>query len=445
MANDPRPKAPVREQGTRRAVLQPAWADPGGLAWFGHFLGPLIFMLVRICRPSWCALDFPAFSLDNRRVARVGLEHLTKVFCGPKGEQVLAADDISLTIEDHESFVLVGPSACGKTTTLRLIAGLEDPTSGAITFDGQAVNTRAPKDRGVAMVFQQPALYPHLSVYENLAFGLRLRRCPKPEADRRVREVAGLLGLTGVLDRQPMALSGGERQRVAVGRAIVRRPKVFLFDEPLSNLDPPAQARLRAELSRLHHRLGSTVIYATHDQAEAMTLGDRVAVMNEGRIVQVDEPLNLYRHPANLFVAGFVGSPPMNLFRGTVVARGDSLFLLAETGCSLERADPLTLRLDDDMAARLAGCAAKSVVLGLRPEHLHVSDSDVTPERTVEAAIESVQPMGPETYLHLAGAGHSFVARVPPAARAERGQKVMVVLDLRYAHIFDAVTQKAIT
>jgi multiple sugar transport system ATP-binding protein len=391
-----------------------------------------------------CALDFPAGSLDNLIVARVVIEHLTKVFDGPKGESIRAVDDLGLTIEDHEALVLVGPSGCGKTTTLRLLAGLEDPTSGTLAFDGHVVNDCPPRDRDVAMVFQHPALYPHLSVYQNLAFGLKLRKCPGPEVDRRVSEVAEMLGLTGVLDRQPMALSGGQRQRVAVGRAMVRRPKVFLFDEPFSNLDPRTRARLRAELSRLHQRLGSTAIYVTHDQAEALALGDRVAVMSEGRLQQVDEPLNLYLHPANLFVAGFIGSPPMNFFPGALGAQGQTLSFLPEPGLVSETQRRVTLRLEDQLVARLTGCVGQNVVLGLRPEHLYVRNPASPSEQTVEATVKSVEPMGPETYLHLAGGGHSFVARVPSATHVDLGQKVAVVFDLRHAHVFDATTETAI-
>src|SRR5436309_7043550 len=265
-------------------------------------------------------------SLKAARMARVVLENLSKRFTGPGGETIRALDKASLAIEERELLVLVGPSGCGKTTTLRLIAGLEEPTSGTVAIDGQVVNPVPPQDRDIAMVFQNYALYPHMSVYENMAFGLKLRKCPRAETDRRVKAAAELLGLTACLERKPQALSGGQRQRVALGRAIVRQPKVFLFDEPLSNLDPQMRAQMRAEISRLHRRLASTMIYVTHDPVEAMTLGERIAVMREGAIQQVAAPMELYRRPANLFVAGFIGWPPMNLFLGTVLEKGRALF-----------------------------------------------------------------------------------------------------------------------
>ena len=245
-------------------------------------------------------------------MARVVIENLTKVFKGLGGQVIRAVDNISLAAEDQEFLVLVGPSGCGKTTTLRLIAGLEEATHGTISIGGRIMNGVAPKDRDVAMVFQNYALYPHMSAYENMAFGLKLRRCPKAEIERRVNEAAELLGLNGCLKRQPHELSGGQRQRVAIGRAIVRRPRLFLFDEPLSNLDAPLRAQMRDEIARLHGQLGATIIYVTHDQVEAMTLGDRVVVMQRGVIQQVGEPEELYRRPANPFVAGFIGALPMN-------------------------------------------------------------------------------------------------------------------------------------
>ncbi len=377
-------------------------------------------------------------------MARVVIEHLSKSFAGPKGECIRAVDDLNLTVEDHESFVLVGPSGSGKTTTLRLIAGLEEPTAGRITFDGQEVTDSPPRDRDVAMVFQQPALYPHLSVYQNLAFGLRLRQCPSAEIDRRVKEAAELLGLTGVLERRPMALSGGQRQRVAVGRATVRRPKLFLFDEPFSNLDPQSRARLRTELSRLHHQLDSTAIYVTHDQAEALALGDRVAVMREGRIRQVDRPLDLYLHPANLFVAGFIGSPPMNLFRGTVIADGQSLRFILEPGQAAKTADRARLLLDGPLAARLAGHIGKNVVLGLRPEHLLVRNTANPHDQTIPAAVDLVEALGPETWVHLTGAGCRFIARVAAATQLHPGQNVGVFFDLGHAQCFDGLSEQSI-
>jgi multiple sugar transport system ATP-binding protein len=245
-------------------------------------------------------------------MARVVIENLTKVFAVPGGQGIRAVDNLSLCVEDREFLVLVGPSGCGKTTTLRLIAGLEDATQGTISIAGKTVDTLVPKARDVAMVFQHPALYPHMSAYDNIAFGLMLRKCPRSEIERRVREAAELLGLNGCLPRLPHQLSGGQRQRVSIGRAIVRRPSLFLFDEPLSNLDAPLRAQMREEIARLQAHLGATMIYVTHDQVEAMSLGDRVAIMKSGAIQQIGQPMDLYRHPVNPFVANFIGSLPMN-------------------------------------------------------------------------------------------------------------------------------------
>jgi multiple sugar transport system ATP-binding protein len=392
---------------------------------------------------SQAGLDFPAGRLKNPDVARVVIEHLSKTYGGPKGEGVRAVDDLTLTVEDHESFVLVGPSGCGKTTTLRLIAGLEQASAGRILFDGQEVTHWPPKERDVAMVFQQPALYPHLTVRENLAFGLRLRKCPWSETDRRVGEAAEMLGLTGVLARLPMGLSGGQRQRVAVGRAMVRRPRVFLFDEPFTNLDPQTRARLRAELARLHEQLGSTAIYVTHDQAEALALGDRVAVMREGRIQQVDRPMDLYLRPANLFVAGLVGSPPMNLFPGIVLAGGQTIRFSLEPGQVVEKENGV-LSLGESVSARLGLYIGKKVILGLRPEHLRLHHEDKTGEQTIEATVKWTESLGPETHLHLTTAGNDFVARAAPGLRLEPGQRVAVSFDLRYGRYFDPLTQAAI-
>src|SRR5258708_7466765 len=251
-------------------------------------------------------------------MAKVIIENLVKVYPEKNGPGVPAVNSINLAIEDREFMVLVGPSGCGKSTTLRMIAGLEEITAGTISIDGRVVNQVLPKDRDIAMVFQNYALYPHMSVYDNLAFGLKLRKFPKAEIDTRVHEASAMLGLDDYLQRKPKALSGGQRQRVAVGRAIVRKPKVFLFDEPLSNLDAKMRVSTRTEISKLHARLGATMIYVTHDQVEAMTMGDRICVMKDGNIMQVDEPLTLYNRPANLFVASFIGSPPMNQFKGTI-------------------------------------------------------------------------------------------------------------------------------
>ena len=379
-------------------------------------------------------------------MARVVLEHLTKVFPGPRGGSIRAVDDASLTIEDKELLVLVGPSGCGKTTTLRLIAGLEEVTEGKISIDGQVVNKVAPKDRDIAMVFQNYALLPHMSAYENMAFGLKLRRYPRAEIESRVREAAEILGLTACLERKPAELSGGERQRVAVGRALVRRPRVFLFDEPLSNLDAAMRAQTRAEIARLHRRLAATMIYVTHDQDEALTLGDRIAVMKAGVIQQIADPMQLYGHPANLFVAGFIGSPPMNLFKGTVASQGNALFFQEQVGAGTAPPNPLTLRLEEAGAGSLRPYLQKPIILGLRPEHIVNRENarEAPPGRTVEAVADVVQPMGSETHVYLASAAHSYVARVPASAPVRAGQKLSFVFDMSRAHFFDPVTEAAI-
>jgi multiple sugar transport system ATP-binding protein len=372
-------------------------------------------------------------------VAQVVLEHLTKVFQGPGGENVRAVADACLAVEDKELLVLVGPSGCGKTTTLRLIAGLEQPTGGTVAINGQIVNGLPPKDRDIALVFQHYALYPHLSVYENMAFGLKLRRYPKAEIDRRVRDAAQILDLTPCLDRHPAALSGGQRQRVALGRAIVRQPKLFLLDEPLSNLDAQTRLQMRAELARLHTRLAATMIYVTHDQVEALTLGHRVAVMKEGVIQQVADPMTLYGHPANLFVAGFIGSPPMSFFHGTLLAKGDALFFREQPSQSAAVSNPITFQLADASAPPLRSYVGQRVVFGIRPENIACGPPlpETPPGCTAEAVVEVVQPMGSEVYLYLASHAHSFVARVQAADRVSVNQKVPLLFDLRHVHFFD--------
>ena len=392
------------------------------------------------------SLDFHPRHSNNFRMAQVVLERLTKVFQGPGGESIRAVDNLNLVVEDKELLTLVGPSGCGKTTTLRLIAGLEEPTAGTISLNGQVVNRLPPKDRDIAMVFQNHALYPHMSVYENMAFGLKLRHFPRAEIDQRVKDAAQILDLGACLDRKPAALSGGQRQRVALGRAIVRRPGVFLLDEPLSNLDAQTRLQLRAEISRLHTRLGSTMIYVTHDQVEALTLGQRVAVMKDGVIQQVADPMRLYRHPANLFVAGFIGSPPMNFFNGTLLAKGDTLFFQEQTAGNPAVPKPLTFQLNDASAPPLRPYAGKSVVFGIRPEDIvcNLPLPETPLGRTVEAVVEVVQPLGSETYLHLAGHAHSFVARVRATDHFNVSQKVSLAFDMRQAHFFDPALGTAI-
>ena len=375
-------------------------------------------------------------------MAKVIIENLVKTYAEKHGPGVRAVNNINLTVEDREFMVLVGPSGCGKSTTLRMIAGLEEITGGTITIDGRVVNNVLPKDRDIAMVFQNYALYPHMSVYDNMAFGLKLRKFPKAEIDARVREAATMLGLLDYLERKPKALSGGQRQRVAVGRAIVRKPKVFLFDEPLSNLDAMMRVSTRTEISKLHARLGATMIYVTHDQIEAMTMGDRICVMKDGNIMQVAEPLELYNHPQNLFVAGFIGSPPMNFFKGTVKRAGNHLSFV-ETNA---KGAPILVQLGEALAAKAAAHVDKPIILGIRPEDVQdsLTLSSPNPAHTVEVTVEVSEPMGAETYLYLDTGAHSFIARVRPTDRFEVNQKVKVTLRMDTAHLFDATTEQVL-
>ncbi len=375
-------------------------------------------------------------------MATVLIENLVKIYADKTGPGNQVVHGINLEIRDREFMVLVGPSGCGKSTTLRMVAGLEEISGGTISIDGRVVNDVLPKDRDIAMVFQNYALYPHMSVYDNMAFGLKLRKFPKAEIDQRVREASAMLGLDAYLDRKPKALSGGQRQRVAVGRAIVRKPKVFLFDEPLSNLDAKMRVTTRTEISKLHARLGATMIYVTHDQVEAMTMGDRICVMKDGHIMQVAEPLTLYNHPENLFVAGFIGSPGMNFFKGTIKQTGNVLQFV-ETN---DKATPVAVTLDARLAAKATGYIGKSVVFGIRPEDVQDTFTVAEPNvgRTVEVKVEVSEPMGSETYLYLSSGATSFIARVRPTDRFEPDQKVKVTFRLDNAHLFDSATEAVI-
>jgi multiple sugar transport system ATP-binding protein len=379
-------------------------------------------------------------------VARVVLEHLTKDFPGPNGGSVRAVSDLGLTVEDKELVVLVGPSGCGKTTTLRLVAGLEEPTAGTISIDGRAMNGTAPKDRNLAMVFQSPALYPHLSIYDNLAFGLKVRNYGKPEIAQRVKNAAEMLGLGDCLARLPMALSGGQRQRVAIGRALVRRPGLFLFDEPLSNLDPQMRCQLRSEIAALHRRLASTMLYVTHDQAEAMMLGDRVGVMRVGGLQQLDKPLEVYHGPANLFIAGFIGSPPMNLLTGRILADAGALYFEQDAEAGDMPHQRPRLRVADNAPGRLPAYEGKPVILGIRPEHITPATSpSVTPaKQTVTAIVESIETTGPESFLHTSCNGKPLVARVSYEDRRGQREQVLLDFDMRHARFFDPGTEQAI-
>jgi multiple sugar transport system ATP-binding protein len=363
-------------------------------------------------------------------MAQVTLENVTKMF-----DQVVAVREVSLTVHDKEFVVLVGPSGCGKSTTLRMVAGLEEITSGTIKIGDRIVNDVPPKDRDIAMVFQNYALYPHMSVYDNMAFGLKLRKFPKAEIQQRVKEAAEILGIQELLDRKPRALSGGQRQRVAVGRAIVRKPQVFLFDEPLSNLDAKLRVAMRAELKKLHDRLSATVIYVTHDQVEAMTMGDRIVIMKDGLIQQVGAPLEVYASPANQFVAGFIGSPAMNFVPATVTGRDGQLFFTAPG---------FSLPVSQSRAKALAAYRDKPVTMGIRPEDLHESNAQDPPGSAFEAHVEVVEPIGHEIYLDVMVGGSEIVARVSPDTPVKAGQTIKLSAAVEKLHAFDPQTEKAI-
>ena len=379
-------------------------------------------------------------------MAQIVLDNVSKSFTGPKGEEVRAVNNVSLAVEDKEFVVLVGPSGCGKSTTLRMIAGLEEISRGTISIDGKIVNQVEPKDRDVAMVFQNYALYPHMTVYENMAFGLKLRKYPKAEIDKRVRQAAEILGITTLLDRLPKALSGGQRQRVAVGRAIVRQPKAFLFDEPLSNLDAQMRVQMRMELAKLHQRLAATMVYVTHDQVEAMTMGDRIAVMKDGLIQQVADPIHIYRHPANLFVAGFIGAPSMNFFRGTLCGEPGGLCFFEEAPPGAGKKSGFQFKLLPEQSTKLAARSGLPVILGLRPEDIGLSTGGIgaPADSTVDAVVELVEPLGAETLFHLTTGAHSLVARLGAADRMAPGQKVRAAFTPAGFHFFDPTTEQAI-
>ena len=373
-------------------------------------------------------------------MAEVVLENIHKTYIGDKGREVVAVADANLTIADREFMVFVGPSGCGKSTTLRMIAGLEDITKGSIYIDGKKVNDVPPKDRDIAMVFQNYALYPHMSVYKNMAFGLQLRHYPKAEIESRVREAAQILGLTAeMLERKPKALSGGQRQRVALGRAIVRKPKVFLFDEPLSNLDAKMRVQMRTEISKLHRQLATTMIYVTHDQVEAMTMGDRICMMKDGRIQQVAPPLEIYHEPANMFVAAFIGSPPMNFFGGTIIEKQGHLFFCEKTPA--DGSEGIRLAVDEAQAPKLKAWLNQEIYLGIRPEDIEVrrSAGDADPGSIFCATIDLVEAMGPESLFYLKTGAHNFIVRSQGHAAEQKSGKIDLVADMGKAHFFEAV------
>ena len=345
--------------------------------------------------------------------------------------------NMNLEVKDKEFVVFVGPSGCGKSTNLRMLAGLEEITEGEILIGDKVVNDVPPKDRDIAMVFQSYALYPHMSVYDNMAFGLKLRKTPKEEIDRRVKEAAQILGLENLLDRKPKALSGGQRQRVAVGRAIVREPAVFLMDEPLSNLDAKLRVTARAEISKLHKRLETTFIYVTHDQVEAMTMGDRIAVLHDGILQQIDSPRNLYNVPNNVFVAGFIGSPSMNFFDGTLVGEEGKVFV--DTG-------DFRVEVPGDRKGVYTGYVGKEVIFGIRPEHVHAPEyapPAIIPAK-FDATIEIIELLGHELNVIFNSGKNTFVGTVDTRLEANIGNKIPLVMDMNNMHLFDKQTEKAI-
>jgi multiple sugar transport system ATP-binding protein len=363
-------------------------------------------------------------------MASVTYDHVYKRF-----GDVVAVNDLNIHIEDKEFLVFVGPSGCGKTTSLRLLAGLEEISDGNILIGDRVVNDVPPKDRDIAMVFQSYALYPHMSVYDNMAFGLKLRKTPKSEIDRRVKEAADILDIGHLLDRKPKQLSGGQRQRVAVGRAIVREPAVFLFDEPLSNLDAKLRVQTRAQLTRLHQRLATTFIYVTHDQVEAMTMASRIAVMKDGLLQQIDTPTNLYNHPANVFVAGFIGSPSMNFFDATVVENDGRLEV---------NAGGFRLAVPEPKAKEWRQFKGREVIFGIRPEDMHFRDLAAPGILASEmsAKVDVIELMGNEIYLYLMTKDDKqFIARVDPRVKTERGNTIDLAVNMGNAHIFDPKTE----
>ena len=379
-------------------------------------------------------------------MASLSLRNVYKRYSGG----VTAVSDFNLEIKDKEFIILVGPSGCGKSTTLRMVAGLEEISDGEIYIGDRLVNDVAPKDRDIAMVFQNYALYPHMTVFDNMAFGLKLRKTPKDEIKRRVEEAARALDIEHLLERKPKALSGGQRQRVALGRAIVREPKVFLLDEPLSNLDAKLRAQMRTEISKLHQRLGTTFIYVTHDQTEAMTMGTRIVVMKSGLIQQVDTPQNLYLYPCNLFVSGFIGSPQMNFIESVLVKEGNDFFVEFGSEDTKTRAGvkfKIKLPAEKNKDNCLEAYAGKEIIMGIRPEDVH-NEEDLLkafPDGIVTANVEVTELMGAETYLYMNCEGQTINARVAPTNTAKPGDTIQIALEPSKIHLFDKDTELTIT
>ncbi len=367
-------------------------------------------------------------------MAGVILKNVFKTYPGG----VTAVSDFNIDIEDKEFIILVGPSGCGKTTTLRMIAGLEEITKGELYIGDKLCNDVAPKDRDIAMVFQNYALYPHMTVFDNMAFGLKLRKTPKEEIKRRVHEAARILSIEHLLDRRPKALSGGQRQRVALGRAIVREPKVFLMDEPLSNLDAKLRVQMRTEISKLHLKLNTTFIYVTHDQTEALTMGTRIVVMKDGFVQQIDSPQKLYDEPVNVFVAGFIGSPQMNMANALVDKQEDKVVL---------KFGDYSLELPENKAKALEeqGYIGKEVIFGIRPEDIHDEEDWLAKSSAIlDASVEVTERLGSETYLYVLINDINFTARVSPKSKTNSGDTIKVTFDMPHIHIFDKETEKAI-
>ena len=378
-------------------------------------------------------------------MASLSLKSIYKKYPGG----VTAVSDFNLEIKDKEFIILVGPSGCGKSTTLRMIAGLEEISDGELYIGEKLVNDVAPKDRDIAMVFQNYALYPHMTVFENMAFGLKLRKTPKDEIKRRVEEAARILDIAHLLDRKPKALSGGQRQRVALGRAIVREPKVFLLDEPLSNLDAKLRAQMRTELSKLHKKLGTTFIYVTHDQTEAMTMGDRIVVMKDGFIQQVETPQTLYDSPCNMFVAGFIGSPQMNFIESKLIKKGDDFYVeFGSEDTKTSRGVKYQIKLPAEKNEKnvLDAYEDKEVMMGIRPEDVHDEPRylEMFADNKIKADVEVTELMGAETFLYLNVEGFSFTARVEPTSTARPSDNIDIVIDNTKIHLFDKETEQTI-